>query len=170
MTKRPRYKSRLPGRDIPVLSHGREQLISWPTSNWHQALEFSSVKVIVRYVESMLSTLYSLCPLFSGLGMVKRFSKKQLSKRAFNKEGHSWWDTWCTCTVTANVTLLIYHKQMKPHNRDSGRGRAVPVHSLAHGEFNFLSTVCVSTISDDFHKENKPVESDNPADQTTTRL
>ena len=68
-------KSRLPGRgfsvrDIVVLSHRCEESISQLTSNWQPVQDFRLEKVTVRYVESMLSTLYSVCLALSGWGMV----------------------------------------------------------------------------------------------------
>lgn len=68
-------KSRMPARgfsmrDIVVLSYSCEESMSRLTSNWQPAPDFRREKVIARYVESMLSTLYSLCLLLSGWGMV----------------------------------------------------------------------------------------------------
>ena len=67
-------KPRLQGRGLSVkdvvLSRGFEESISELVSNWQPAQDFRLEKVIVRYVESMLSTLYSLCLTLSGWGRV----------------------------------------------------------------------------------------------------
>ncbi len=95
-------KFRLPSRgfsvrDIVVLSHGCKGSISRLTSNWQPAQDFRLEKVIVRYVESMLSSLYSLCLALSGWGDGLTFSKNnyQKTKRTFNKEGQGLWSGKC---------------------------------------------------------------------------
>lgn len=95
-------KSRMPGRDfsvrdILVLSRGCEGSISRLTSNWQPASDFRFEKVIVRYVESMLSTLYSLCLVLShwGGGLTLYKNNNYKTKRSFNKEGHGLWSGKC---------------------------------------------------------------------------
>lgn len=106
-------KARLAGRGfsvrhIVVLSHGYKASISWLTSNWQPAQDFKLEKVIVRYVQSMLSTLHSLCLALSGWGMVSRFLKtiiKRQREPSIKKvkacDGGS--VIWCTSIVTVKV-------------------------------------------------------------------
>lgn len=95
-------KSRLPGRgfsvrDIVVLSRSCKESISWRTSNWQPAWDFRLEKVIVRYVESMLSSLYSLCLTLSDWGDGLMFSKNNYkkTKRTLSKEGRDSWSQRC---------------------------------------------------------------------------
>lgn len=149
-------RSRVPGRgssvrDIVVLSHGCERSISRLTSNWQPAPDLRLEKVIVRYVESMLSTLYSLCLVLSGWGDGLTFSKNnyQKTKRSFNKEGQGLWSGQVSCGAhplwqskwnrREKLILLIYHKQMKPHNSGTLWGRAVTCcHNTMFGRGNSI--------------------------------
>lgn len=106
-------------RDIVVLSHGFKESIGRFTSNWRPVRYFRLEKVIVRCVESMLSSLYSLCLALSGWGDGFTFSKNnyQKTKRAFNKEGQGLCSSIVTVEEKQKGETDIAHLSQTDENR-----------------------------------------------------
>lgn len=170
-------KSRLPGRgfsvrDIVVLSRSCKESISWRTSNWQPAWDFRLEKVIVRYVESMLSSLYSLCLTLSDWGDGLMFSKNNYKKTkrtlvkkvgTHDRSGVMWRTSIVTVKEKQTGKTDIAHLSQTDETAQWWQAVGSSSDMLSQctvwqREFNFLSATCMSTITEGFHKGNRPME------------
>lgn len=182
-----KIKTQLPSKglsvtDVVVLSCSFKESIRWFTSD-QQPVQyyFRLEKVTVRCVESMLSSLYSLCLTLSDWGDGLTFSKKQLAQ---DKDGlqcrrsgliivevscgaHQLWQSKRNRGGETDIAHLSQWDENRTIVTRCGvlQWHAVTIHCLAKGNLIFFPLHACPPQTDGAHKGNRPTGSNKPADK-----